>query len=191
MKTFAKIAAVAGIIVLVILLVINGLQMPEIPEGEEPTKAQAVIIWLKENISTATATLGISFSTLVAFLVGSIQKSSAIAGITAADTLLAVGKTNTDVETLTKQVGGLIEIVEILSKKQNISSKILTDTLLASDMPAQTRAKLSALWDEYLNVEPKKGETEQVTEQPQKTAETAVEPPKTEEKKEETAPIYF
>lgn len=191
MKTFAKIAAIAGIIVLVILLVINGLQMPEIPEGEEPTKAQAVIIWLKENISTATATLGISFSTLVAFLVGSIQKSSAIAGITAADTLLAVGKTNTDVETLTKQVGGLIEIVEILSKKQNISSKILTDTLLASDMPAQTRAKLSALWDEYLTVEPKKGETEQVTEQPKKTAETAVEPPKTEEKKEETAPIYF
>ena len=44
MKTFAKIAAVAGIIVLVILLVINGLQMPEIAEGEEPTKAQSVII---------------------------------------------------------------------------------------------------------------------------------------------------
>ena len=123
---------------------------------------------------------------------GSIQKSSAIAGVTAADTLLAVGKTNTDVESLTQQVSGLIEIVEVLSKKQNISSKILTDTLLASDMPAQTRAKLSALWDEYLTVEPKKVETVQVVaEEPQKTAEIAVEPPKTEEKKEEAAPIYF
>lgn len=191
MKTFAKIVATAGIIILVILLVINGLQTPEIPEGEEPTKAQALIILLKENINTATATLGISFSTLIAFLIGSIQKATATASGTTAETLDKANAIGVNMNKLQQKVDSLTTIINLLSTKQNISSKILTDTLLASDMPAETRAKINAMWDAYLAAEPQKEEVEQTPKEEEKTAEIIVEPPKTEEKKEESAPIYF
>ena len=57
MKAFAKTVGIIALVLMLLLLVINGINV-EIPEGQEPTKAQQLLLDVKSNISLIAGALG-------------------------------------------------------------------------------------------------------------------------------------
>ena len=79
MKAFAKIIGVVALVLMLLLLVVNAVNV-EIPEGQEPTKAQQLLLDIKANINLIAGALGTTTSAIVGFLMVVIQKTSTVTG---------------------------------------------------------------------------------------------------------------
>lgn len=192
MKAFAKTVAVVAMILLVLLLVINAVHV-EVPEGEEPTKAQAFMLWLQENVNLAAGTLNVTVASIEAFLIVVIQKSSSLTSDTATSTAKNVVINTEKIDELAKIVEQLVNNREIDAKKQDMLMSTLTDTLLLSDLPVTVREQINTTKGAYLALGTKTAKPVQVTEPTENTAQienVTAEPTENAEEKP-TAPSYF
>ena len=192
MKAFAKTVGIIALVLMLLLLVINGINV-EIPEGQEPTKAQQLLLDVKANISLIAGALGTTTSAIVGFLMIVIQKTSTIAGDNTAKLIAEGATTNGKIDNLQEKTEQNSADVAVLAKKLDMLMSILTDTLLLSDLPVSVREKINNMKGAYDALTAQKVEPEQVTAPTTNTAQNVNAPVKPTETVEEkpTAPSYF
>ena len=189
MKAFAKTVGIIALVLMLLLLVINGINV-EIPEGQEPTKAQQLLLDVKANISLIAGALGTTTSAIVGFLMIVIQKTSTIAGDNTAKLIAEGATTNGKIDNLQEKTDQNSADVAVLAKKLDMLMSVLTDTLLLSDLPVSVREKINNMKGAYDAHTAQTVEHEQVTAPTTNTAQNVnvpAKPPETAEEKP-TAP---
>lgn len=192
MKAFAKTVGIIALVLMLLLLVINGINV-EIPEGQEPTKAQQLLLDVKANISLIAGALGTTTSAIVGFLMIVIQKTSTIAGDNTAKLIAEGATTNGKIDNLQEKTEQNSADVAVLAKKLDMLMSILTDTLLLSDLPVTVREQVNTTKGAYLALGTKTTKPEQVIVPTENTAQNenvTAKPTETAEDKP-IAPSYF
>lgn len=192
MKAFAKIIGVVALVLMLLLLVVNAVNV-EIPEGQEPTKAQQLLLDIKANINLIAGALGTTTSAIVGFLMVVIQKTSTVTGDNTTKLIAEGVLTNGKIDELRKATEKSIASNTVTAEKVDIIMAILSDTLLLSDLPVSVREKINNMKSAYDALTAQKVEPEQVTAPTTNTAQNVNVPVKPTETVEEkpTAPSYF
>lgn len=192
MKAFAKIIGVVALVLMLLLLVVNAVNV-EIPEGQEPTKAQQLLLDIKANINLIAGALGTTTSAIVGFLMVVIQKTSTVTGDNTTKLIAEGVLTNGKIDELRKATEKSIASNTVTAEKVDIIMAILSDTLLLSDLPVSVREKINNMKCAYDALTAQKVEPEQVTAPTTNTAQNVNAPVKPTETVEEkpTAPSYF
>lgn len=192
MKAFAKTIMIICLILLALVVVINAVKI-EIPEGEEPTKAQQFLIDVKNNADLIAGALGTTTSAIAGFLYVVIQKTSTITNDNTAKIVADVLTTNTKLENITAEQLNSRAANAITEKKLDMLMQILSETLLLSDLPVSVREKINTAKDVYNGLGAKTADTEQIIETDTNTAQNQnVDVVKPQETKNATAePKYF
>lgn len=192
MKAFAKIIGVVALVLMLLLLVVNAVNV-EIPEGQEPTKAQQLLLDIKANINLIAGALGTTTSAIVGFLMVVIQKTSTVTGDNTTKLIAEGVLTNGKIDELRKATEKSIASNTVTAEKVDIIMAILSDTLLLSDLPVSVREKINNLKGAYNALTAQTVEPEQVTAPTTNTAQNVNVPVKPTETVEEkpTAPSYF
>lgn len=192
MKAFAKIIGVVALVLMLLLLVVNAVNV-EIPEGQEPTKAQQLLLDIKANINLIAGALGTTTSAIVGFLMVVIQKTSTVTGDNTTKLIAEGVLTNGKIDELRKATEKSIASNTVTAEKVDIIMAILSDTLLLSDLPVSVREKINNMKGAYDALTAQKVEREQVTAPTTNTAQNVNAPVKPTETVEEkpTAPSYF
>lgn len=192
MKAFAKTIMIVCLVLLAVLLVINAVKI-EVPEGEEPTKAQQLLIDVKNNADLIAGTLGTTTSAIAGFLYIVIQKTSTITNDNTAKIVADNLTTNQTLATIVSEIANSRADNEKTEKKLDTLMEILSETLLLSDLPVSVREKINTAVNVYNGIGAQKVEVAQVTEPDTKVPQNqndGVKEPK--EKKTATAePKYF
>ena len=192
MKAFAKIIGVVALVLMLLLLVVNAVNV-EIPEGQEPTKAQQLLLDIKANINLIAGALGTTTSAIVGFLMVVIQKTSTVTGDNTTKLIAEGITTNGKIDDLRKATEKSIASNTVTAEKVDIMMAILSDTLLLSDLPVSVREKINNLKGVYNALTAQTVEPEQVitpTENAAQNVNAPVKPTETTEEKP-TAPSYF
>lgn len=192
MKAFARTVTIVALVIMMLLLVINGINV-EIPEGQEPTKAQQLLLDIKANINLIAGALGTTTSAIVGFLMIVIQKTSVIAGDNTAKLIAEGATTNGKIDNLQEKTDQNSADVAVLAKKLDMLMSILTDTLLLSDLPVTVREQVNTTKGAYLALGTKTTKPEQVIVPTENTAQNenaTAKPTETAEDKP-IAPSYF
>ena len=192
MKAFAKIIGVVALVLMLLLLVVNAVNV-EIPEGQEPTKAQQLLLDIKANINLIAGALGTTTSAIVGFLMVVIQKTSTVTGDNTTKLIAEGITTNGKIDDLRKATEKSIASNTVTAEKVDIIMAILSDTLLLSDLPVSVREKINNLKGVYNALTAQTVEPEQVitpTENAAQNVNAPVKPTETTEEKP-TAPSYF
>lgn len=192
MKAFAKIIGVVALVLMLLLLVVNAVNV-EIPEGQEPTKAQQLLLDIKANINLIAGALGTTTSAIVGFLMVVIQKTSTVTGDNTTKLIAEGITTNGKIDDLRKATEKSIASNTVTAEKVDIIMAILSDTLLLSDLPVSVREKINNLKGTYNALTAQTVEPEQVitpTENAAQNVNAPVKPTETTEEKP-TAPSYF
>lgn len=192
MKAFAKTLGIIALVLLLLLLVINAVNI-EIPEGQEPTKAQQLLLDIKANVNLIAGALGTTTSAIVGFLMVVIQKTSTVTGDNTTKLIAEGVLTNGKIDDLRKATEQSIASNTVTAEKVDIIMAILSDTLLLSDLPVSVREKINNLKGVYNALTAQTVEPEQVitpTENAAQNVNTPVKPTETAEEKP-TAPSYF
>lgn len=192
MKAFAKIIGVVALVLMLLLLVVNAVNV-EIPEGQEPTKAQQLLLDIKANINLIAGALGTTTSAIVGFLMVVIQKTSTVTGDNTTKLIAEGVLTNGKIDDLRKATEKSIASNTVTAEKVDIIMAILSDTLLLSDLPVSVREKINNMKGAYDALTAQTVEHEQVTAPTTNTAQNVNVPVKPTETAEEkpTAPSYF
>lgn len=192
MKAFAKIIGVVALVLMLLLLIVNAVNV-EIPEGQEPTKAQQLLLDIKANINLIAGALGTTTSAIVGFLMVVIQKTSTVTGDNTTKLIAEGVMTNGKIDDLRKAMEQSIASNTVTAEKVDILMAILSDTLLLSDLPVSVREKINNMKGAYDALTAQTVEHEQVTAPTTNTAQNANVPVKPTETVEEkpTAPSYF
>lgn len=192
MKAFAKIIGVVALVLMLLLLVVNAVNV-EIPEGQEPTKAQQLLLDIKANINLIAGALGTTTSAIVGFLIVVIQKTSTVTGDNTTKLIAEGVLTNGKIDELRKATEKSIASNTVTAEKVDIIMAILSDTLLLSDLPVSVREKINNLKGAYNALTAQAVEHEQVTAPTENAAQNVNVPVKPTETAEEkpTAPSYF
>lgn len=192
MKAFAKIIGVVALVLMLLLLVVNAVNV-EIPEGQEPTKAQQLLLDIKANINLIAGALGTTTSAIVGFLMVVIQKTSTVTGDNTTKLIAEGVLTNGKIDELRKAMEKSIASNTVTAEKVDIIMAILSDTLLLSDLPVSVREKINNLKGVYNALTAQAVEHEQVTAPTENAAQNVNVPAKPTETTEEkpTAPSYF
>lgn len=192
MKAFAKIIGVVALVLMLLLLVVNAVNV-EIPEGQEPTKAQQLLLDIKANINLIAGALGTTTSAIVGFLMVVIQKTSTVTGDNTTKLIAEGVLTNGKIDELRKATEKSIASNTVTAEKVDIIMAILSDTLLLSDLPVSVREKINNMKSAYDALTTQKVEPEQVIAPTENTAQNANAPVKPTETVVEkpTAPSYF
>lgn len=149
MKTFAKTLGIIALVLVVLLLILNAVNI-EIPEGEEPTKAQQILLDVKANINLIAGALGTTTSAIVGFLIVVIQKTSTVTGDNTTKLIAEGVITNGKIADLQKTQAEAVAANKIATEKLDLLMSVLTDTLLLSDLPVSVREKINNVKGEYL-----------------------------------------
>lgn len=192
MKAFARTVTIVALVIMMLLLVINGINV-EIPEGQEPTKAQQLLLDIKANINLIAGALGTTTSAIVGFLMVVIQKTSTITGDNTAKLIAEGATTNGKIDNLEEKTDKNSADVAIIIQKMDMLMNTLTDTLLLSDLPVTVREQINTTKGAYLALGTKTTKPEQVITPTENTAQNenvTAEPTKTAEEKP-SAPSYF
>lgn len=192
MKAFARTITIVALVIMMLLLVINGINV-EIPEGQEPTKAQQLLLDIKANVNLIAGALGTTTSAIVGFLMVVIQKTSTITGDNTAKLIAESATTNGKIDNLQTKTDQNSADVAVLAKKLDMLMSTLTDILLLSDLPVTVREQVNTTKIAYLALGTETVKPEQVIVPTTNTAQNAsapVEPTETAEEKP-TAPSYF
>lgn len=163
MKTFAKTIGIIALVLMLLLLVINAVNI-EIPEGQEPTKAQQILLDIKANINLIAGALGTTTSAIVGFLMVVIQKTSTVTGDNTTKLIAEGAVTNGKIDDLRKTMEQNIASNKITNDKVDILMAILSDTLLLSDLPVSVREKINNMKGAYSALTAQAVEPEQVIE---------------------------
>lgn len=192
MKAFAKTLGIIALVLLLLLLVINAVNI-EIPEGQEPTKAQQLLLDIKANVNLIAGALGTTTSAIVGFLMVVIQKTSTVTGDNTTKLIAEGVLTNGKIDELRKATEKSIASNTVTAEKVDIIMAILSDTLLLSDLPVSVREKINNLKGAYNALTAQAVEHEQVTAPTENAAQNVNVPAKPTETTEEkpTAPSYF
>lgn len=192
MKAFAKIIGVVALVLMLLLLVVNAVNV-EIPEGQEPTKAQQLLLDIKANINLIAGALGTTTSAIVGFLMVVIQKTSTVTGDNTTKLIAEGVLTNGKIDELRNATEKSIASNTVTAEKVDIIMAILSDTLLLSDLPVSVREKINNLKNTYNALTAQTVEPEQVITPTENTAQNVNVPVKPTETVEEkpTAPSYF
>ncbi len=192
MKAFAKIIGVVALVLMLLLLVVNAVNV-EIPEGQEPTKAQQLLLDIKANINLIAGALGTTTSAIVGFLMVVIQKTSTVTGDNTTKLIAEGVLTNGKIDELRKATEKSIASNTVTAEKVDIIMAILSDTLLLSDLPVSVREKINNMKGAYDALTAQKVEHEQVTAPTENAAQNVNVPANPTETTEEkpTAPSYF
>jgi hypothetical protein len=192
MKAFAKIIGVVALVLMLLLLVVNAVNV-EIPEGQEPTKAQQLLLDIKANVNLIAGALGTTTSAIVGFLMVVIQKTSTVTGDNTTKLIAEGVLTNGKIDDLRKAMEQSIASNTVTAEKVDILMAILSDTLLLSDLPVSVREKINNMKGAYDALTAQTVEHEQVTAPTTNTAQNVNVPVKPTETVEEkpTAPSYF
>lgn len=192
MKAFARTVTIVALVIMMLLLVINGINV-EIPEGQEPTKAQQLLIDVKANINLIAGALGTTTSAIVGFLMVVIQKTSTITGDNTAKLIAEGATTNGKIDNLQTKTDQNSADVAVVAKKLDMLMSMLTDTLLLSDLPVTVREQVNTTKGAYLALGAETVKPEQVIVPTENTAQNenvTAKPTETAEEKP-TAPSYF
>lgn len=192
MKAFARTVTIVALVIMMLLLVINGINV-EIPEGQEPTKAQQLLLDIKANINLIAGALGTTTSAIVGFLMIVIQKTSVIAGDNTAKLIAEGATTNGKIDNLQEKTEQNSADVAVLAKKLDMLMSLLTDTLLLSDLPVTVREQVNTTKGAYLALGTKTTKPEQIIVPTENTAQNenaTAKPTETAEDKP-IAPSYF
>ena len=192
MKAFAKIIGVVALVLMLLLLVVNAVNV-EIPEGQEPTKAQQLLLDIKANINLIAGALGTTTSAIVGFLMVVIQKTSTVTGDNTTKLIAEGVLTNGKIDELRKATEKSIASNTVTAEKVDIIMAILSDTLLLSDLPVTVREQVNTTKGAYLALGTKTTKPEQVIVPTENTAQNenvTVKPTETAEDKP-IAPSYF
>ena len=192
MKAFAKIIGVVALVLMLLLLVVNAVNV-EIPEGQEPTKAQQLLLDIKANINLIAGALGTTTSAIVGFLMVVIQKTSTVTGDNTTKLIAEGVLTNGKIDELRKATEKSIASNTVTAEKVDIIMAILSDTLLLSDLPVSVREKINNMKSAYNALTAQTVVPEQVITPTTNTAQNVNVPVKPTEIAEEkpTAPSYF
>lgn len=163
MKAFAKTIGIIALVLMVLLLVVNAVNI-EIPEGQEPTKAQQILLDIKANINLIAGALGTTTSAIVGFLMVVIQKTSTVTGDNTTKLIAEGVVTNGKIDDLRKTMEQNIASNKITNEKVDILMAILSDTLLLSDLPVSVREKINNMKGAYNALTAQTAEPEQVIE---------------------------
>lgn len=163
MKAFAKTIGIIALVLMVLLLVINAVNI-EIPEGQEPTKAQQILLDIKSNINLIAGALGTTTSAIVGFLMVVIQKTSTVTGDNTTKLIAEGVVTNGKIDDLRKTMEQNIASNKITNEKVDILMAILSDTLLLSDLPVSVREKINNMKGAYNALTAQTAEPVQVVE---------------------------
>ena len=192
MKAFAKTVGIIALVLMMLLLVINGINV-EIPEGQEPTKAQQLLLDIKANINLIAGALGTTTSAIVGFLMVVVNKTSAITGDNTAKLIAEGATTNGKIDNLEEKTDKNSADVAVLAKKLDMLMSMLADTLLLSDLPVTVREQVNTTKGAYLALGTETTKPEQVTVPTENTAQNenvTAKPTETAEDKPIT-PSYF
>lgn len=163
MKAFAKTIGIIALVLMVLLLVINAVNI-EIPEGQEPTKAQQILLDVKANINLIAGALGTTTSAIVGFLMVVIQKTSTVTGDNTTKLIAEGVVTNGKIDDLRTAMEQNIASNKVTNEKVDILMAILSDTLLLSDLPVSVREKINNMKGAYNALTAQTVEPEQVIE---------------------------
>lgn len=163
MKAFAKTIGIIALVLMLLLLVINAVNI-EIPEGQEPTKAQQILLDIKANINLIAGALGTTTSAIVGFLMVVIQKTSTVTGDNTTKLIAEGAVTNGKIDDLRTAMEQNIASNKITNDKVDILMAILSDTLLLSDLPVSVREKINNMKGAYSALTAQTVEPEQVIE---------------------------
>lgn len=163
MKAFAKTIGIIALVLMVLMLVINAVNI-EIPEGQEPTKAQQILLDIKANINLIAGALGTTTSAIVGFLMVVIQKTSTVTGDNTTKLIAEGVITNGKIDDLRTAMEQNIASNKITNEKVDILMAILSDTLLLSDLPVSVREKINNMKGAYNALTAQTAEPEQVIE---------------------------
>ncbi len=163
MKAFAKTIGIIALVLMVLLLVINAVNI-EIPEGQEPTKAQQILLDIKANINLIAGALGTTTSAIVGFLMVVIQKTSTVTGDNTTKLIAEGVLTNGKIDDLRQAMEQNIASNKVTNEKVDILMAILSDTLLLSDLPVSVREKINNMKGAYNALTAQTIEPEQVIE---------------------------
>lgn len=163
MKAFAKTIGIIALVLMVLLLVVNAVNI-EIPEGQEPTKAQQILLDIKANINLIAGALGTTTSAIVGFLMVVIQKTSTVTGDNTTKLIAEGVVTNGKIDDLRKAMEQNIASNKVTNEKVDILMAILSDTLLLSDLPVSVREKINNMKGAYNALTAQTVEPEQVIE---------------------------
>ena len=156
MKTMAKIITVILVIFLGFVAFVGFIDMPVAEEGEQLSKAEEIIVWLKTNLEKVLSATGLTLNAVLVWLMTAIQKSSNTAMTTSGATEQKLVDLNDKVDKM------LTKEDTVVRQKMDYLMQMLSSTLLASEVPASVREKISTIKDEYDKITEKVDDTKQV-----------------------------
>lgn len=156
MKTMAKIITVILVIFLGFTAFVGFIDMPVAEEGEQLSKAEEIIVWLKTNLEKVLSATGLTLNAVLVWLMTAIQKSSNTAMTTSGATEQKLVDLNDKVDKM------LTKEDTVVRQKMDYLMQMLSSTLLASEVPASVREKISTIKDEYDKITEKMDDTKQV-----------------------------
>lgn len=156
MKTMAKIITVILVIFLGFVAFVGFIDMPVAEEGEQLSKAEEIIVWLKTNLEKVLSATGLTLNAVLVWLMTAIQKSSNTAMTTSGATEQKLVDLNDKVDKM------LTKEDTVVRQKMDYLMQMLSSTLLASEVPASVREKISTIKDEYDKITEKMDDTKQV-----------------------------
>lgn len=156
MKTMAKIITVILVIFLGFVAFVGFIDMPVAEEGEQLSKAEEIIVWLKTNLEKVLSATGLTLNAVLVWLMTAIQKSSNTAMTTSGATEQKLLELNDKVDKM------LTKEDTVVRQKMDYLMQMLSSTLLASEVPASVREKISTIKDEYDKITEKVDDTKQV-----------------------------
>lgn len=156
MKTMAKIITVILVTFLGFVAFVGFIDMPVAEEGEQLSKAEEIIVWLKTNLEKVLSATGLTLNAVLVWLMTAIQKSSNTAMTTSGATEQKLVDLNDKVDKM------LTKEDTVVRQKMDYLMQMLSSTLLASEVPASVREKISTIKDEYDKITEKMDDTKQV-----------------------------
>ena len=150
--TLRTILIVVAVVLLIIAAVIYLVETPVVPEGEEPTLAQKIILVGKERLEAVLLALGVSGITLIGvfakLIYNSAKRTFEQGTVTATDVL----ELKAENERLHADNAAQNKQIAILIKKQDIVNNALLTIFSLSELPANLREKLLSAQSEYNGV---------------------------------------
>ena len=150
--TLRTILIVVAVVLLIIAAVIYFVEAPVVPEGEEPTLAQKIILVGKERLEAVLLALGVSGITLIGVFAKLIYNSAKRTFEQGTVTATDIAELKAENERLRTDNAAQNKQIAMLIKKQDIVNNALLTTFSLSELPSNLREKLLSAQSEYNDV---------------------------------------
>lgn len=181
-STFYKVCVAVILVFLIATVVIAMADMPVASEGEQLTKAQNTLVWLKHHVDELYLALGISASTVCIAIGTILSKNGKTTKDTSEYTASAVEKASAKIDETDERVAK----IEKQLANQNAVLEAIANVFVLSDAPKSAREKLQTAVDKSKTVD-FEGVIKAVTEKVTNDDKIPVQTEKAEKTEKETA----